>query len=142
MFEGLGFRILAMLVTVLTVVLGCVCVIAAWGGVILDQDRAPSAPSVKVPYALYTLTLAVLFQLAGLLVLLRIPYDFTERPIFGTGTELVVWSFFALASFALCVSSSWLAWKASGPATSLLRKSSILLLVIWVLGFLSYLTGD
>jgi hypothetical protein len=139
MFEGVGFRILAMLVTVLTVVLGVVCVAASWGVVISDQDRDPS---MKIPYALYTLTLSVLFQIAGLLVLLYFPHDLPERPIFGPGTDRVVWSFLLLASFALGVSTLWLARKASDPATSLLRKSSILLLTIWVLGFLSYVTGD
>ena len=78
MFEGLGFRILTVLMTVLTVVLGVMCVVAGWVKVILDQHRTAS---MKVPYALYTLTLSVLFQLAGLLVLLRVPYDLTERSI-------------------------------------------------------------
>jgi hypothetical protein len=138
MFEGLGFRILAVLVTVLTVVLGVVCAVAGWVRV-LDQSRAAS---MKIPYALYTLTISVLFQLAGLLVLLRIPYDLTERPIFGMGTELVVWSFFLLASFALCVATWFLARRASGPAISLLRRSSILLLTILGLGFIWYIAGE
>ncbi len=139
MFTGLGFRILAVLVTVLTVVLGVVCVVAGWRIVISDQYRAAS---MKPPYALYTLTLSVLFQLVGLLVLLRIPYDLTEGPIFGKGTELVVWSLFLLASFALCVATWFLARKASGPGTSLLRKSSVLLLTIWGLGFIWYMVGE
>ena len=138
MFEGLGSRILAVLVTVLTVALGGVCLMAGWGKVTSDQYRAAS---MKVPYALYTLTLSGVFQLAGLLVLLRIPNDLTERPIFGRGTEMVVWSFFLLASFALSVATWFLARKASGPATSLLRKSSILLLAIWGLGFIWYMVG-
>jgi hypothetical protein len=138
MFEGLGFRILAVLVTVLTVVLGVVC-----GGRLGGSYFGPvQAASMKVPYALYTLTLSVLFQLAGLLVLFRIPYDLTERPIFGMGTELVVWSFFLLASFALWVATWFLARRASGPAISLLRRSSILLLTILGLGFIWYIAGE
>jgi hypothetical protein len=136
MSEEFGFRIGAMLVTVLTVVLGVVCLVSVWV-VILDRH---TTPLMKVPYALYTLTVSVLFQLAALLVLLQIPYDLAE--IFGKGTDRVVWSFFLLASFVLGVSSWWLARKASGPAISLLRKSSILLLTIWGLVLISLVAGE
>ena len=138
MFEGLGFRILMVLVTVLTVVLGVVCAVAGWVKVISDQHRAAS---MKVPCALYTLALSVLFQLAGLLVLLRVPYDFTKRSIFGAGAERVVWFLFLLASFVLCVTTWFLARKASGPATWVLRRSSVLLLTIWGLGLICYIVG-
>ena len=137
MFEGVGFRTLAMLVTVLTVVVGVVCVVAGWGVVISDQYRVPT---MRVPYALYTLTLAVLFQLTSLMVLLRIPYDLAE--IFGTARNQVVWVVFLVASFALGGFSLWLARKASGPATSLLRISTILLVAIWGVGLISYMAGD
>jgi hypothetical protein len=135
----MGFMLLAMFVTVLTVVLGFVCLAAGWVVVISDQY---SAPLMKVPYALYTLTLSVLFQLAGLAVLLRIPYDLAEIFGTGTGTYQVVWSFFLFASFVLGGSSWWLARKASGPAISLIRKSSVLLLIIWGLGLISLMTGE
>jgi len=97
---------------------------------------------MKIPDALYALTLSVLFDLAGLLVLLGIPDALTGRPIFGKGTKLVVLSFFLVASFALCVATWFLARKASGPATSLLRRSSLLLMAIWGLGFTSYMVGE
>lgn len=132
MFEGIGFRLLTVLVTVLTVVLGVVSVMAAWVRVISDKYRAAS---MKVPYALYTLTLSVLFQLAGLLVLFRFPYVLPEE------TEMAVWFSLLLASFALSVATWFLTKKASGPATSTLRKSSILLLTIWGLGFIWYMVG-
>jgi hypothetical protein len=95
---------------------------------------------MEVPYALYTLTLAVLFQLTSLMVLLDIPYNLAE--IFGIGTDQVVWVVFLAASFALGVSSLWLARKASGPATSVLRISTILLVTIWGLGLILYMTRD
>jgi hypothetical protein len=138
MVDGLGFRILALLVTVPTVVLGAVCLVVGWGVVVSDQYRVPL---VKVPYALYTLTLSILFQLAGLLVLMRIPYDLAGTKIFGTGTEQVIWFFSLLASFALGGSTWWLARKASGPAISVLRNSSLLLLTIWGLGLIGYMAG-
>jgi len=127
-----------MLVTVPTVVLGVVCVVAAWGVVFSDQYRAPV---MKVPYALYSLTLSVLFQLVGLLVLFGIPYNLAGGTIFGTGTEQVVWFLSLLASFALGGACWWFATKTSGPAISLLRYSSLLLVTIWGLGLIGYMAG-
>jgi hypothetical protein len=139
MFEGSGFTIPALFVAALTVGSGAVCVVAGWCVVLLDQDRALST---KAPSALYTLTLSVLVQLAGPLVLWHTSYDFRQTPIFGTRMVLFVWSFFLLPSFALCLATWWLARKDSGPASSLLRKSSILSLTIWGLGLIWYMAGE
>jgi hypothetical protein len=135
MLEGLVLRILAVSVTVLTVVLGAVCVTAGWGEVVSED------PSTKVPHALYTLTLAFIFQVAGLLILLHIPYDLSKRRVFGTGLDMIVWISLLLASFALCVSTWWLARKPGDRATSFLRNSSILLLTIWVVAFVAHVVG-
>ena len=137
MFEGMGFAILALVVAFLTVGLGSVCVVVGLVMVLLDPH---GTASIKVPNALNSLTLAVLVQFVGLVVLWHIPYDLTDRPVFGTQMRLFVWSFFLLASFALCVSTWWLARKPSDPATRFLRNSSILLLTIWILGFILYVT--
>jgi cytochrome bd-type quinol oxidase subunit 2 len=139
MFVGTGFAIPALVLAFLTVGLGSVCVVVGLVMVLLDPN---GAASIKVPNALNTLTLSVLVQFAGLVVLWHIPYDLRDRPVFGTQMRLFVWSFFLLASFALCVSTWWLARKPSDPATRFLRKSSILLLTIWVLGFVWYVATD
>jgi len=137
--SGANFGIPALFVAYLTVGLGGLCVLAVWVIVLLNPDE--TSP-IKLPYALYVLALSVLVQIAGLVVLGRIPYDLKHRPIFGTEMWQFVWSFFLLASFALCVSSWWIARKASGPASPLLRTGSNLLLAIWVLGFIWYAMGS
>jgi hypothetical protein len=138
MFEGSGFGIPALFVTVLTVT-GGLCVLAGWGIVLLDQSKVPPK---KVPYALYTFTLSVLVQLTGPLVLWHLPYELAQRPIFGMRMVLFIWSFFLATSFALIVFSWLLVRRASGPATWLLRRGSMLLLTVWVLGFIWYVAGE
>jgi hypothetical protein len=139
MFEGSGFTIPALFVAVITVLLGGLCALITWVIVLLDQTRDPQ---IKTPSGLNTFMLSVVVELAGLLVLWHIPYDIAQRPILGTRMVLVIWSPFLVVSFVLCVVSWLFVRRDSGPGRQTLRRGSMLLLTIWMLGFVWYLVGD
>jgi len=133
MFGAAPFGVAIAYLTTFTVVVGGVCVLAGWGGILSDRSRDPS---IKLPYALYTLTLAVLIQLAYPLLLWNTSYEFL-----GPQMALFIWPFFSVPSIALYISTWWLARKDSDSASWFLRKSSIALLTIWVLGLVWYVSG-
>jgi hypothetical protein len=138
-FDGMGFRILELLVTSLTVALGSLCALIALGNIVLDEDADPQS---KIPGALYTFTLSVLVQLTSPFVLKQIPLDIAQRRIMGTPMVVVIWSFFLVTSFLLSAFTLLLVRKDSGPATKPIRWGSILLMAFWTLVFASILTGD
>jgi hypothetical protein len=138
-FDGMGFRILELLVTSLTVALGSLCALIALGNIVLDKDAHPQS---KIPGALYTFTLSVLVQLTSPFVLKQIPLDIAQRRIMGTPMVVVIWSFFLVTSFLLSAFTLLLVRKDSGSATKPIRWGSILLMAFWTLVFASILTGD
>jgi hypothetical protein len=139
MFQGFGFAIPAAFITVLTVMAGFVFVLAGWGLVLFGPNRTPSE---KIPPAVYTLTLSVLVQLAGPVVLYQLPDGFASTSVHGMPMAWVVWSCFLAANFFLCVTTWWLAKTASDSTTLLLRIGSTVLLIIWGVGAIWYLFGE
>jgi len=130
MFEELGFRLLAVSVTVLTVVLGTIWVSI---GLVMAIENRSRPPRIGIPYALNTLALSVLFQYAAMLVLFHIPHDY------GLEAGRIIWLFCLVGSFALGIGSWLLARRISVPSASMLRKGSALLVIIWGLGLLAYI---
>lgn len=135
---GQSFGVAIAYVTMLAVAVGVVCALAGCWGILSDRRKDPS---IKLPSALYTVTLAAVIQLAYPLIMWTTSDEFAQRPILGTRMALFIWPLFSLPSIALYISSWWLARKDSHPASSFLRKSAIAVLAIWVLGFLSYIAA-
>jgi hypothetical protein len=133
MFQGFGFAIPAAFITALTVMAGFVFALAGWGAALLGGNHV--LPK-NIPSALYTLTVSFLVQLAGPVVLYQLPYGFAQTPVHGMPMVRVVWSCFLSANFVLCITTCGLAKTATGPAASLLRLGSTLLLSIWGFGIL------
>lgn len=143
MFQGSGFAIPGLLVAFLTIGIGGIGVFAGWLSIVGNDQSKTSLTTI--PYALYSLALSVAVQVSGLLLthyLNHQSYDLAQRPVFGTRLVVLVFESFLLANLALCLTSWLLARRASGPAASLLRKSSTALLVTWGLGFVLYLAGE
>ena len=64
-----------------------------------------------------------------------LPYDLQDGYIFGFHAMSFIWSFFLVVSFVLAIATTRLLSSYSGLGREALRTGSIVLIVLYVLGF-------
>jgi hypothetical protein len=84
---------------------------------------------------MYTFAASAAINVASLPVILCLPYDVQNGYIFGVHAMSFIWSFFLVVSFVLALATTRLLSSYSGLGRGALKKGSIVLIVLYVLGF-------
>lgn len=134
MFDGMGFALFVPFVVVLTVVIGTLPVLYAWGIILVGQQP-------HVPASLYTLTMAVVLQPMAWAVCLYLPYVLGQSSTLGMRLYIDVFACFLIASCVLSGFSLLVGQPQSYPASRAIRIGCVPLLLLWIVGLVSLLSN-
>ena len=130
-FSGLAIGFPELLVAILSVLMGIPGLIAIWSLVV---TRWGSPKDVLPPPSLYMLTMAVLLDLSGLLVISNLSAEALSGTTFGVGTSSFVMSSFLSLGFMFLVFSVLIRGNRKSPAADATALLSKILLVVALFG--------
>lgn len=126
--SGLSFAVPALLTTLFAGICGVVCASIAW-------VQLGSIPGSRMPVAFYPFAGSVAVNVVSLPIVLLLPFRVQNGYIFGVDGIIFIWSAFLVASLALAAMSVKLLSTYSGLGRRALKAGSIILMVVYVLGF-------
>jgi hypothetical protein len=124
MARNFDFFVPAMLMFLFASGLGCLFLVIAWAKILMLEEQGIRSRNTT---ALYAFTASVAVEALGTGLVTAIPDEL----------KYSVWLFVLLVGFALVIASLLLLRRHSGPESRTVRAGSIILFVIYALGFLS-----
>ena len=127
--SGLAFALPALLTTLLAGGSGVLFGAIAW--IQLRSDQVS-----RTPLTMYFFAASVVINVARLPVILCLPYDVQNGNIFGVDAMTLIWSSFLVVSLVLACATIKLLSSYAGKGRRALKTGSIVLIVLYIFGFI------
>ena len=134
MFDSPCFGYPAIHVTFITISLGALFALFAWGKTVFDPKE--SGVYSEFSSVLYAFTASVLSEIIGIIFIVAMPDSLDLFSVMGVRLRLFVYIVFLALGFVFVLVSLMLTKGKMGPIVRLLRIGSIVLVIVNVLGII------